>query len=190
METTCLVCDTPTSTRCSRCKSVHYCSKAHIALDWPSHKAYCTRVNDAGTNTFDAILFGVNETKPRLIKIPWSYGPVDEDDVGVMWQKLEKEPWFTGEDSCPRRYEVQRLGANGPSLGYTLAFWFDDNFLRNGSPINRCIQAVTGGNAAHPWSGNVFALRAQGLYSDIYEDAVMEEDLAPLIRYFKDYGRE
>lgn len=30
MNTTCLVCDTPTSTRCARCKSVYYCSAAHI----------------------------------------------------------------------------------------------------------------------------------------------------------------
>lgn len=30
MDTICLVCDTPTSTRCARCKSVYYCSTAHI----------------------------------------------------------------------------------------------------------------------------------------------------------------
>ncbi|KAK0209841.1 hypothetical protein IW262DRAFT_1281169 [Armillaria fumosa] len=190
METTCLICDTPTSTRCSRCKSVHYCSQAHIAQDWPSHRAYCKLINDAGTNTFDAILFGVNETKPRLIKIHWLYGLVDEDEVGGRWQKLEKEPWFTEEDCSPHCYYVPTLGANGPSLGYTLAFWFDDDFLMNGSPLNQCIQTVTGGNTMHPWSGNVFTLRVQGLNSEFYEDAVMEENLAPLIRYFKDYNRE
>ncbi|SJL14965.1 uncharacterized protein ARMOST_18442 [Armillaria ostoyae] len=190
MDTTCLVCDTPTSAQCSRCKSAYYCSKAHIAQDWPSHKAYCKRVSDAGDNTFDAILFGVNETKPRLIKIPWTYGPVDEDEVGGMWQKLEKAPWFTGKDCHPRHYYIQTFGANGPSLGYTLVFWFDDSFLINGSALNRCIQTVTGGNTAHPWSGNIFALRAMDLNEDFYEDVVMEEDLAPLIRYFKDYSRE
>ncbi|PBK92194.1 hypothetical protein ARMGADRAFT_967528 [Armillaria gallica] len=190
MDTTCLVCDTPTSARCSRCKGAYYCSKAHIAQDWPSHKVYCKRVSDAGTNTFDAILFGVNETKPRLIKIPWSYGPVDDDEVGLMWQMVEKEPWFTGKDCHPRHYYIQTFGANGPSLGYTLVFWFDDNFLSNGSAINRCIETVTEGNAAHPWSGNVFALRARELGSEFYSNAVMEEDLAPLVRYFEDYNRE
>ncbi|PBK58639.1 hypothetical protein ARMSODRAFT_900275 [Armillaria solidipes] len=189
MDTTCLVCDTPTSARCSRCKSAHYCSKAHIAQDWPSHKAYCKRVSNVGANTFDAILFGVNETKPRLIKIPWSYGPEEEED-GVLWQKLETEPWFTGEDCHPRSSCVQRLSVNGPSLGYTLAFWYDEDFLINGSAINRCIQTVTGGNAAYPWSGNVFALRARGLISEFYSNVVMEEDLMPLVCYFEDYNRE
>ncbi|KAK0431333.1 hypothetical protein EV421DRAFT_175504 [Armillaria borealis] len=189
MDTTCLVCDTPTNTRCSRCKSAYYCGKTHIAQDWPSHKTYCKRVSDAGTNTFDAILFGVNATKPRLIKIPWSYGPVDEDDVGE-WQDLDMEPWFKGNESFRRIYYVQKFGINGPSLPYTLAVCFDDDGMINGSQLNRCIQNVTAGNAGHSWLGNILALRAEGLNSDWYHDAVMEEDLAPLVRYFEDYGRK
>ncbi|OBZ74798.1 hypothetical protein A0H81_05242 [Grifola frondosa] len=98
MNTTCLICDTQTNTRCARCKGVYYCSKEHIAQDWPAHKAYCKRVSAAGTNTFDAILFASDEIKPRLIKLPWSWGPVDEDSVGT-WQKLDLEPWFKGRDS-------------------------------------------------------------------------------------------
>ncbi|KAK0472988.1 hypothetical protein IW261DRAFT_1343114, partial [Armillaria novae-zelandiae] len=182
---------------CSRCQSIYYCSKAHIAQDWPSHKAYCKRpmmtpsapltnkplATSAGTNTFDAILFGVNETKPRLIKIPLSYGPIDEDEVGGMWQKLETKPY-------PRCYYVQTLGFDAPSLGYTLGLWIDDDFVVNESPLNRCIQTVTRGKATYHWSGNVFALRVQGLNQDFYEDAVMEEDLASLIPHFEDYNRE
>ncbi len=40
----------------------------------------------------------------------------------------------------------------------------------------------------HPWAGNILALREQGMTSELYNDVVMEEDLAPLIRYFEDYG--
>ncbi|KAK0204445.1 hypothetical protein DFS33DRAFT_1320171 [Desarmillaria ectypa] len=189
MSTTCLVCDTPTSTRCARCKSVHYCSKAHIAQDWIAHKAYCKRVSAAGTNTFDAILFGVNETKPRLIKLPWSYGAVDEDEVAGSWQDLDDKLWFNSKDRFVRTMYVQRFGMNGPPLGRTLAVLYDDNSLINGSLINRCIQHVTRGNAVHPWAGNLLALRAQGMPSDWYNDAVMEEDLAPVIQYLEDYGK-
>ncbi|PBL04254.1 hypothetical protein ARMGADRAFT_1004866 [Armillaria gallica] len=188
MNTTCLVCDTPTSTRCSGCKSVYYCSKAHIAQDWLTHKAYCKRVSAAGTNTFDTILFGVNETKPRLIKLPWSYAPRDIGDAS--WQKLDDKPWFDGKEHFIRTLYVQRFGClNGPPLGRTLAVLYDDYTSINGSPINRCIQTVTRGNTVHPWAGNILALREQGMASELYNDAVMEEDLAPLIRYFEDYGK-
>ncbi len=65
---------------------------------------------------------------------------------------------------------------------------YDDYSSINGSPINRCIQTVTRGNTVHPWAGNILALREQGMTSELYNDVVMEEDLAPLIRYFEDYG--
>ncbi|KAF9086281.1 hypothetical protein BGX23_009008 [Mortierella sp. AD031] len=38
----CIVCKTPSVTRCSRCKVVHYCSEACQRKDWPSHKIACT----------------------------------------------------------------------------------------------------------------------------------------------------
>lgn len=38
----CVVCKTPSVTRCSRCKVVHYCSAACQRKDWPSHKIACT----------------------------------------------------------------------------------------------------------------------------------------------------
>ncbi|KAG7441992.1 uncharacterized protein BT62DRAFT_936643 [Guyanagaster necrorhizus] len=189
MNPTCLVCDTPTNKRCARCKGAYYCSKAHIAQDWPAHKTYCKRVSDAGTDTFDAILFGVNETKPRLIKLPWSYGPLEREFSGG-WHKLDMEPWFKGKDSFVRTHYVQTFGTNGPVLRHTLAVRFDDNFMINGSQINRCIQNVTSGNAAHPWAGNILALRVEGLGSPWYSDVVMEEDLAPLARYFEDCYRK
>jgi hypothetical protein len=57
--------------------------------DWRSHKEYCLKVKAAGSNTFDAILFPVNETKPRLVKVPWELIPGDEDDPG-SYQRLDE----------------------------------------------------------------------------------------------------
>ncbi|KAK0438938.1 hypothetical protein EV421DRAFT_928234 [Armillaria borealis] len=187
MYPTCLVCDVPTSTRCAGCKSACYCSKAHMAQDWPSHKTYCKTISNYGTNTFNAILFGVNETKPRLIKLPWSYGPVYEDVTGERWQDLDMELWFEGYDSFRRaNYVWQKFGIDGPPLRHTLAVWYDDNFMVNGSQINRCIRKITAGKAQHPWAGNILALRVKGPSLGRYSDAVMEEDLAPLVRYFEE----
>ncbi|KAK0193409.1 hypothetical protein F5146DRAFT_1030480 [Armillaria mellea] len=188
MNTTCLVCDSPTSAKCARCKSVYYCSKAHIAQDWSTHKAYCKRVSAAGVNTFDAILFAVDETKPRLVKIPWSYGVDEDGSLGGSWQDLDDKLWF-GSDCSIRALYIQTFGADGPPLGRTLAVIYDDNFLINGSPINPCVQIVTQGKAVYPWAGNLLAIRAQGVPPDWYNNIVMEEDLAPLIQYFEDYGK-
>ncbi|KAF9902955.1 hypothetical protein EC991_004331 [Linnemannia zychae] len=38
----CVVCKTPSVTRCSRCKVVHYCSELCQRKDWPTHKIACT----------------------------------------------------------------------------------------------------------------------------------------------------
>ncbi|KAI7816833.1 Alpha/Beta hydrolase protein [Gamsiella multidivaricata] len=38
----CVVCKTPSITRCSRCKVVHYCSETCQRRDWPTHKIACT----------------------------------------------------------------------------------------------------------------------------------------------------
>ncbi|KAK0476486.1 hypothetical protein IW261DRAFT_1491401, partial [Armillaria novae-zelandiae] len=150
--------------------------QAPSTVDWSIHKVYCKRVSAAGSKTIDAILFGVHETKPRLIKIPWLYGPIDEDGYsGRPWHNLDEELWFSGD------YFLCTL--------CTLAMLYDDNFMTNDSPINRCHQVVTQGKAVHPWGGNPLALRALGVPSDLYDDAVMEEDLAPLIQYLMDYRK-
>lgn len=38
----CNECGTPSTTRCSRCKVVHYCSEACQRKGWPTHKIACT----------------------------------------------------------------------------------------------------------------------------------------------------
>ncbi|KAF9432020.1 hypothetical protein BGZ76_011400 [Entomortierella beljakovae] len=38
----CVVCKTPSTTRCSQCKLSHYCSAKCQRKDWPTHKIACT----------------------------------------------------------------------------------------------------------------------------------------------------
>ncbi|KAF9201757.1 hypothetical protein BGZ49_008032 [Haplosporangium sp. Z 27] len=47
----CVVCKTPSTTRCSRCKIVHYCSQNCQRKDWPSHKIACTPSNATTSTT-------------------------------------------------------------------------------------------------------------------------------------------
>jgi len=148
-------------------------------------------VKAAGANTFDAILFAVNETKPRLVKIPWKLIREDKDDP-TQYQKLDTNIWFKRKNKDVKSLSIYRWGINGPELGRGLCFIYDENVLINGSPLNRCIVDVTGGRAGHQWCGNILALRMGGSNSfsyDFYKNVDMQEDLKPLVTYFEEYGK-
>ncbi|KAK0440446.1 uncharacterized protein EV420DRAFT_1132043 [Desarmillaria tabescens] len=187
----CLICDAPSRSRCSQCHNVAYCSSEHQAQDWPAHKAYCKLVSTPGITTYDAILFGVNETRPRMIKLPWSWGAdYEELEPEERYQMLEKQPWYSERSAFVRTLFIDTFGATPVKLGYTLAVQYDDHFKINGSPVNRCIQAIMGGEAAIRWAGNVMALRAEDMYVYRHGDAILEKDLAPMMEFFKDYGKQ
>jgi len=161
----------------------------HQKKDWRSHKEYCLKVKAAGANTFDAILFAVNETKPRLVKIPWELAHSDED-YPLPYHKIDTDTWFKHSNKDVRPLFFNRWGINGPTLGRGLCFFYDDNFLMNGLPLNRCIVDVTEGRVGHQWCGNILALRMESLHSfDFYEGVNMEEDLKPLVTYFEEYNK-
>ncbi|KAN0127296.1 hypothetical protein V8E53_014900 [Lactarius tabidus] len=186
----CLVCGTPAANWCAGCKSATYCNKEHQKQDWRSHKEYCQKVKAAGANTFDAILFAVNETKPRLVKIPWKISRVHEDGP-TLFHDLDTDIWFKHTDKSMRDIKFNRWGINGPGLGRMLCFIYDDNFSINGLPLNRCIVHVTGGGAGHQWRGNILALRMKNSqpYSGFYADVDMKKDLKAFVTYFEEYGK-
>jgi len=186
----CLVCGTSSTKSCASCKTAYYCGGVHQKQDWRSHKEYCRKVKAAGSHTFDAILFATNETKPRIVKIPWTLIPGDEDDPSP-YQELDRDIWFRQPDKFVRSMNFNRWGINGAELGRGLCLMYDDNSMINGSPLNRCIVDVTGGRAGHPgqWWGNVLGLRMKGRSYDFYESADMEEDLKPFVTYFEEYGK-
>ena len=152
------------------------------------HKEYCRKVKAAGTHTFDAILFAANETKPRIVKIPWKLFPGNEEERNP-YQELDTEVWFKPPPhSDVRQLDFRRWGFFGPELGRGLCFLYDDDFLINGSPLNRCIVDATGGRATHRWSGNILGLRLKEFSHDFYANVDMEEDLKPFVTYFEGYN--
>ena len=160
----------------------------YLLQDWRSHKEYCDKVTAAGSNTFDAILFGVNETKPRLVKVPWKITRVHRDDDD-LFQKFDTDVWFKHSNKAVIPNYFDRLGINGPALGRGLCFMYDDNFMMNRLPLNRCIVEVTGGTAGHQWCGNVLGFRRKEHSLDFFENVDMEEDLKPFVTYFEQYNK-
>jgi hypothetical protein len=100
---------------------------------------------------------------------------------------LDHKIWFKDQFSEVRSMYVHRWGINGPKLQHTLCLEYDDNFLMNELPVNRCIEAVTGGRPGLRWCGNVLALRMGSSY-DFFESVDMEEDLKSLARFLEEYA--
>ena len=53
-------------------------------------------------------------------------------------------------------------------LSHTLCLVYDDNFSVNESPVNQCVEAITGRRAGHWWRVNILVLR-MGKSFDLFE---------------------
>jgi TPR repeat protein len=66
----CLVCDNPSSLRCSRCLGAHYCSKVCQSKNWKKHKAQCAEaseivrhLNESGVRTLEEVEAHLEDVK-------------------------------------------------------------------------------------------------------------------------------
>jgi len=73
----CYVCDKPTTTRCSRCSGVNYCSRECRRADWPRHKKECIdsgktgkdkSVDDGGNKALDETSVRVHFVEDNAMK--------------------------------------------------------------------------------------------------------------------------
>ena len=75
-----------------------------------------------------------------------------------------------------------------PPLDHALSIFFHEFGLLDNQRPNRCVEELVGGagRTYQKWVGDIMLFReeAQDRYCD-----VKEEDLAPAIEYFRDYGR-
>jgi hypothetical protein len=172
-----------------------------INQDWHRHRSNChprthteeARLYNNQTNNVesskpilavDALLFPVDENVPRIIKIPYTIED-DEDHPGQAYHRCRDIGKFV---SGPSIKYVKTLGRKGPALNRTLAVFFGDAFLIDGSRPNRCIQCLTGGKMHLLWSGNIVVMRAEEpIYRvERWNNATME-DIIPMVRFFHEY---
>ena len=75
-----------------------------------------------------------------------------------------------------------------PLLAHSLSMFFHEFGLDDDQRPNRCVEKLVGGQGKtyHKWMGDIMLFRDEA--SDRYCD-VAEEDLGPVIEYFRDYGR-
>ncbi|KAH9038900.1 hypothetical protein EDB85DRAFT_2185592, partial [Lactarius pseudohatsudake] len=177
----CRVCGVPGTKRCPRCKSVYYCSGDHIT--WAKH-ARGLRPSD--TVTVAAYLFSVNGDSPRIVQVTCTLREPEEG--GYMWH----DPNFKEYVQWPALGYVGVRRATpaptAPPLNHALSILFHEFGLLDNQHPNRCVEKLVGGagRAHQKWVGDIMLFREE--VHDRYCD-VKEEDLAPAIEYFRDYGR-
>ena len=69
----CVICRKKNAKACSRCKSIHYCSKECQVHDWPIHKVLCREMAELSARPSEEHVLGLyfpeTEAKPQLIWI-------------------------------------------------------------------------------------------------------------------------
>ena len=107
--------------------------------------------------SFTAVLFPVDEDRPRLIKVdclarPQVQGPTKWTPLALPHVGGAREPGSV----------IITRGVGGAALRFPLHIFYRADFLVDGSPANRSINRLTGGQSTLEWKGNVIALRFYG----------------------------
>ena len=101
-------------------------------------------------------------TKPDIVDVTIERTSND-DGKSFYWSANEKE--FLGEYGC-RPSSIERNPFKPyRMLSNYLTITYRDCFLFDGSMSNKCIQAITGGQAAHDWRGPILVLKCRGFVS-------------------------
>ncbi|KAI5887191.1 uncharacterized protein SCHCODRAFT_01105628 [Schizophyllum commune H4-8] len=209
-ETRCNVCDAATNMRCSRCSSVHYCSREHSVQDWKKHKPNCVTPRVASKaktssskpsftatpsqpskGSFQAIMLAANEDTPRMITMEYKWtDDFDGRNRPIKVQTLQQRHHFA-KFAHPKEYFVKNVGIKGAKLpsDRCLVILYNDLILSDGdTPVNRCVKSLTNGKAPHAWADNLIVLRQRPMDRYwYYASANLEEDIGVLRRFFEEY---
>ncbi|KAK7023195.1 hypothetical protein R3P38DRAFT_2958206 [Favolaschia claudopus] len=203
----CAICNKLTAKKCSRCMTTFYCSEEHQKQAWKRHKLAClppakalsdivktrSQAERDGDSKFvvDAILLPWDSDTPRFVKVVCEMYTHPDDEYSLGFQHRALLDPFLGAGQFHGSVDLRTAtGYDGPPLGYTLMLRWQDMFLNNGSPLNRCVVKITDGKAYHPWGGNLIAYRVDEPVSMVARCKDSKaEDLAVLTAYLVEYGK-
>ncbi len=186
VETPCFKCTNFTATHCSKCKVIAYCSKDCQTKDWKIHKIFCSSLpfpQSQKTTKFEkitGILFNPNNLIPSLVEI--------ELNIKFENNMLPDTILFIGATESFNYMQSNHFKKR--NLRDTLVFAFRDNFLNDGSPINKCVQKIYKGKNNYPWCGPVLVMKMKGLNvcENKYAD-MTPQDFEDVVDYFCWYGK-
>lgn len=99
------------------------------------------------TTSFDAVLFPVNEDRPRIVRVPCHAQP--QATGPTIWTPLPQEQLGTEEITSM----IITHGIGGSPLRFPLHLFYGTNSFGDGSALNRVVQRMTAGKSTYPWAG-------------------------------------
>lgn len=181
----CIMCNARSAKQCARCMSCYYCSRECQQSDWPSHRLLCksfsTQDPRPSPNHKRAIFFPVDHVKPRMIWLPCERKV--EDDTRTSYEHVNPHPYLGADEPGVGRMQIEHNPIRGRNLGSGMVYWaprkegysialrFRDDFLFDGSAMNRSLLESVGRIPPHPWRGPIVAVR-EGPY-ELYEDITL-----------------
>ena len=183
----CELCKTVTTTSCSKCHVVYYCSKECQTKDWFIHKFFCESLplpkKLPGENSIYGILLPEKEKNPKLVKVLFKQVKIEDKTFFLPDCKA-----ILGADCDHGAMPYNPLKGN-KSLPNTLDFFYRDNFFNDGSLPNQTVANITKGKHAHDWRGPVLILKHLRHFDETEECMDAEfNDLYDVIDYLMWYG--
>ncbi|KAL8671138.1 MAG: hypothetical protein Q9168_004353 [Polycauliona sp. 1 TL-2023] len=186
----CSNCGAITSSRCSACKAVRYCSKACQSAQYHFHKHLCRSYPDFQHRPCEdvvrAILFPEISSKPRWVWVKLKRR-LDEES-GHSYQTPEVTG-FLGNDNP--FFDTRTVGYSPRRRCETrsMTFFFRDKFLKEDWRKNPSIVAATHGGLTHDWRGPGIwvGITQLALGYEIHEDLEIA-DMRDIVEYFEDYA--
>ncbi|KAJ1306689.1 hypothetical protein OPQ81_007681 [Rhizoctonia solani] len=183
---------------CSRCHNAWYCSPTHQQQDWARHCVECiprdtptssalyTPRIDSHISHIDssviALLLPWDTGRPRLIRLKLP-GRVNASNNTTNWTVPLTE--YLGDNTPFSSREITR-NVGGEPLRYPMRVFFRDNFLKDGSPLNRSVLEITHRNARHQWAGNIVIVKWSGARRQGYHNMNLN-DLHAIAAWFLAY---
>ncbi|KAF2673112.1 hypothetical protein BT63DRAFT_410159 [Microthyrium microscopicum] len=192
IETLCLMCNSPWERHCGQCNSARYCSVNCQKADWPAHKLLCASFADFAPTSrpseddYRAILFSVNKG-PQFIWL--KHNLIAELHCWVPDRKSEAK--LLGPPKCLTDYSIIQYNQTLDRwLPDTLFISYRDDYMIDGSKVNKSICEATEDRTIHTYKGPVLVYGSIGLNnSPAASKDLTLIDYAHVIDYFKTVNR-
>lgn len=172
----CVVCDKLSTIACVECKTSRYCSTTCLSKDRPIHRLFCSQFATFVATTprpaskaicRDTALDG----EEGIIYRRGLLFPVDSKDPQYVWVRCKQtfhtsdgrisEEADLGEFLGSRLDKIETKTNRGVEMDHTVAVWYRDEYLVDGSKPNKCIAALSS-VYKRDWRGPVVAMSNVG----------------------------